>query len=99
VIGMRTLPHPPEAETDKNSLEMIRGWIVNGELQISLAAWVWTEKPDEWGRLLADSANHLADAIADQTGKERSEIYKTICRALIKHLNEPPEDLVGDFVE
>jgi hypothetical protein len=78
---------------------MIRGWIVNGELQVSLAAWVWTDKPDEWGRLLADSANHLADAISEQTGNDRSKIYKSICRALIKHLNDPPEDLVGNFVE
>ena len=33
---MRPLPHPPDAEQDEDSLEMIRSWVVDGELQVSL---------------------------------------------------------------
>jgi hypothetical protein len=95
---MRTLPHPPEAELDRDSLEMMRGWIVNGELQVSIAAWVWKDKPEEWGRLLAESANHLADAISHETGQRRADIYRTICKSLVAHLKDPPSDLVGDFI-
>src|SRR5260370_27510155 len=28
---MRPLPHPPEAEEHPDSIEVLRGWIVNGE--------------------------------------------------------------------
>ena len=95
---MRPLPHPPEAEKDTDSLEMIRGWIVDGELQVSLAAWVWQDEPKEWGRLLAESAHHLADAISKETGKNRDEVFGDISESLLHHLQHPPDDLVGEHV-
>jgi hypothetical protein len=96
---MRPLPHPPDAENDEDSLEMLRGWIVDGNLQISLAAWVWQDEPEEWGHLLADSACHLADAISKETGKNRDEIFRAISESLIHHLQHPPDDLVGEYFE
>lgn len=78
---------------------MIRGWVVDGALQISLAAWVWADQPEEWGRLLADSACHLADAISKETGKGREEIFCSISESLIRHLQNPPDNLEGDHVE
>jgi len=96
---MRPLPHPPDAERDPNSLEMLRGWIVDGELQISLAAWVWVEKPEEWGRLLSDSACHLADAISLATGQDRNEVFRRISESAIHHLKHPPDNLTGSSVE
>ena len=78
---------------------MLRGWVVNGQLQITVAAWVWQEQPKEWGRLLADAASHLADAIAAETGKNREEIFATISQSVSHHLQHPPANLVGDFVE
>ncbi|MBA4147479.1 MAG: DUF5076 domain-containing protein [Verrucomicrobia bacterium] len=95
---MRPLGHPPDAESDEDSIEMIRGWIVDGELQISLAAWVWVDEPDQWGRLLAESACHLADAISGETGKNRDEVFRAITESLIHHLRHPPTDLEGDHV-
>jgi hypothetical protein len=95
---MRPLPHPPGAERDENSLEMLRGWVVDGELQVSLAAWVWQEEPAQWGRLLAESACHLADAIAAETGRSRAEIYRAVSESVIHHLQHPPVDLEGEFV-
>jgi hypothetical protein len=96
---MRPLPHPPDAEQDKNSLEMIRGWIVEGELQISLAAWVWQNQPEEWGRFLADSACHLADAISKETGSSQQDIFHTIKQSLVYHLDNPSENLVGERLD
>ncbi len=96
---MRPLPHPPDAEKDDDSIEMIRGWIVDGALQISLAAWVWADEPAEWGRLLADSACHLADAISKKTGKNRDDIYRMISESLICHLQDPPSNLEGEHVD
>jgi hypothetical protein len=96
---MRSLPHPPDAEKDEHSLEMVRGWVVDGQLQISLAAWVWQDQPEEWGRLLADSACHLADAISKETGKNRNQVFKAISESLIHHLKNPPDELEGEHVE
>ena len=90
---------PPDAGSDSDSIEMLRGWIINGELQIALAAWVWTDDLGEWGRLLADTACHLADAISTETGKNREEIFETISKSLTHHLSNPPDNLTGDFTE
>ena len=95
---MRPLPHPPDAEKDEDSLEMLRGWVVDGDLQVSLASWVWQDEPAQWGRLQAESACHLADAIAADTGKSRTEIYRSISESIIHHLQNPPDDLEGKFV-
>ena len=78
---------------------MVRGWVVDGQLQISLAAWVWKDHPEEWGRLLADSAGHLADAISKETGQNRDQIFYKISESLIHHLKSPPDDLEGEHVE
>jgi len=78
---------------------MIRGWVVDGEIQVSLAAWVWQDEPEEWGRLLAESACHLADAISTETGKSRDDIFRAISKSLIHHLQHPPNDLEGEQVD
>ena len=95
---MRELPHPPEAESDEDSIEMIRGWIINGELQVSLSAWVWEDEPKQWGRLLADTVAHLSDAIAEQTGNSRDDIYDQISNCL-QHYLQNQRELEGEFVE
>ena len=64
-----------------------------------LAAWVWREQPEEWGRLLADSACHLADAISKETGKSRAEVFRTIAESAIHHLQNPPDNLDGEHVD
>ena len=95
---MRELPPPPDALSDPNALEMVRGWIINGNLQASVAAWVWQENPVIWGRLLADIAGHLADAIATEKGLERDDVFQQIADSVRHHLAIPPDDLSGEFI-
>ena len=95
---MRALPVPPAAETDPEALEMIRGWIIQGSLQISLAAWVWKDEPQTWGRMLAEAAGHLADAIAKDTGGRRDIVFAKIRGSVIANLDDLPDTLQGDFV-
>jgi hypothetical protein len=90
---MRPLPHPPEAEEHADSIEVLRGWIVKGELRVSIApCWEWREQPAEWGRLLAEAAGQMADAISSETGKERTEIYRMILESITQHLEKLPKD-------
>ncbi|GAC1376348.1 MAG: hypothetical protein NVS3B3_16310 [Aquirhabdus sp.] len=95
---MRTLPHPPDAELDPDSLEMIRGWIIDGELQIALSAWVWQDEPAQWGRLLAETVGHLCNAISQETEQSKEEIFKKITQSLNHYLLNPKE-LEGEFVK
>jgi hypothetical protein len=95
---MRPLPVPPAAETDTEALEMIRGWIIESELHISLAAWVWKDEPQTWGRMLAEAAGHLADAIARDTGTPRDLVFAKIRGSIIANLDDLPDTLDGDFV-
>jgi Domain of unknown function (DUF5076) len=96
---MRPLPHPPDAEKDTDSLEMLRGWVVDGELQLAIATWVWQDDPESWGRLLAEAAAHVADAVAAETGQDRTRLFERISESLRHHLEHPPTDLEGRFVE
>ena len=95
---MRPLPHPPDAENDAESLEMIRGWIVDGELQVSLSAWVWEDEPAQWGRLLAETVGHLSDAVSQEAGRPREEVFSEIARGLQHYLANPAQ-LEGEFVD
>jgi len=94
---MRVIQPPPEALADPEALEMLRAWIVKGGLQVVLSAWVWKDEPATWGRLLADTANHLADAIAAETGRNRSDIYAAIRNRLIEDLDHPDPERTGEF--
>lgn len=81
-----------------DALEMIRGWIIDSELHISLAAWVWKDEPEVWGRLLAEAAGHLADAISKETGNSRESVFAKIHTSVIENLDDLPDTLTGDFV-
>jgi hypothetical protein len=96
---MRPLHHPPNAEKDSESAEVLRAWIVDGGLEISIHPSHWKHQPDQWGRLLADAAEHMADAISKETGKDHAEVYGTICDALRHYLDRPSLDREGEFLE
>ena len=59
------LPPPPGVTVDpKRSQEVLRAWIVNQGLQVSLQKSF--EDPAVWGILLVDLARHAARIYADQ---------------------------------
>jgi hypothetical protein len=74
---MQPLPHPPSAEFDDRSVEVLRAWVIDGGLEIAIHPSHWAKQADQWGRLLADAAQHMADAISEQTGRERSEVFRS----------------------
>ena len=96
---MRIAPIPPDAKDDPNSIEVVRGWIIDGRLHVSVAAWVWRNEPETWGRFLAEAAGHVADAISKERGTDRQQVYAKIHERLVKDLEDPPCDLDGDFVD
>ena len=95
---MTPLPHPETAEYDDESVEVLRAWVVQGGLEIVIHPSHFAEQPDQWGRLLADAAEHMADAISEETGKDRSASFKAIIAGFREHLEHPSPDRDGKFL-
>lgn len=96
---MRTLPIPPAAKKDKDSLEMLRAWVIDGDLQVAVSSWVWTKDVAPWGQLLAETIHHLATALETETRRSKAEIAREIKKSLDHHFANPRDCLIGGFVE
>ena len=95
----RELPIPPDADSAEQAVEIFRGWLLDGGLQCSLFPTIWKDDPGTWGLLLADAANHIADAVAEDTGCPRDEVYERLCEVLVGELKTPSAEREGSFVE
>jgi hypothetical protein len=58
------LPVPDGVHSAAQKLEILRAWIVDGGLHVSLN--IGFDNPDVWGIALRDIARHAARAYADQ---------------------------------
>ena len=45
---MKPLPPPDDAQEHPEAIELIRGWIVGGDLQVSLAFEVFGDRVEIW---------------------------------------------------
>jgi hypothetical protein len=104
-MGMQNgqLPIPGIAIADAESVELIRAWIANQDLHISLRIGAWEHNPaiDErsaWGIVLADAVKHIADALTRQ-GKDRMETVAKIRAGFLAELDGPTSSSAGEFVD
>ncbi|BCW89152.1 hypothetical protein sos41_23080 [Alphaproteobacteria bacterium SO-S41] len=73
----RELKAPPAAASDPDSAEVLRAWIVNRGLQVSLQPMAFGPEGHVWGMLLVDIARHVARAIHAETGTaEMTTLHK-----------------------
>lgn len=100
---MNELPIPPDAEHDPESLEVLRAWIANGAQWVSLNPHIYRNREfDEewaWGLFLADTIKHIANAIAEQSGKDPQKVAKAIQKAFAKEMKKPTSAVRGGFIE
>ena len=94
----RELPKPPETQTAAEAMEVIRAWIVDGALHVSLMPTAFEEK-EVWGILLADVTNHVANALADATGLDRGKTVAAIAKLYNSELAQPTDEPTGEFIE
>lgn len=81
---IKELPAPEAAKNAEQAAEVLRAWIIDGQLHI--AAQRTFDKPEMWGVMLLDFANHAArmyeqqgvmtqrDAVMRITGAMRSKM-------------------------
>ena len=94
---MRELMIPPEATTAEQAVELLRGWIIDGHPQYSLFPTVWKNDLDSWGRFLADTAQHISNAIAEDTRRNPQVILQAIKLAFIREMDSPINTHEGEF--
>jgi len=85
---MRELMVPTDAKSAVQAVELLRGWIIDGQPQYVLFPDVWNDDVASWGRFLADTANHIADAIARDTGRDRQEVFGQIVESFLRAFAE-----------
>lgn len=88
---MNELPVPPDLASDPDATEVIRAWVVNQQLEVSLATTAF-EEPDTWGVLLAEVVRFVAEALHEQEGKDPEETVGRIVAAFEAQINASPED-------
>ncbi len=69
----RELARPPGAESDPDSVELVRVWAAHGEQHAVLRADAWGDEPSAWGILLVDLARHIARAHTELYGRPEAE--------------------------
>jgi Domain of unknown function (DUF5076) len=56
---------PPAAANDPKAFELVRAWVAQGDLHVSLQMGGWDD-PTAWGVVLADLVRHVARFYAEQ---------------------------------
>ena len=101
---MNERPIPEAALLDENSVEMLRVWIADKRLHSSLKIGMYREtmkvkEEKAWGRILADVARHIADALEEAYSANREDSLSEIRAAFNRQLDEPKTSVKGDFVQ
>jgi hypothetical protein len=92
---MKPLPPPDDAMESDDAVEVLRGWVVGEDLQVSLAFEAFGNNPKLWGQLLAEVAAHVADAMNIEGYGDRDAIFGKIRNSVIENMENPFAGLQG----
>lgn len=105
-MGIRELPKPPEIEGDPDATEMIRVWIGNDDLCVSLllgmaedAEETDYDERDAWGELLSDVIKHISNGLHQTHGWDKAATVKKIQAVLSENLGRKDEATGGFYWE
>jgi hypothetical protein len=100
----KQLPIPPEALKADGSAEMIRVWIANNALHVSLNLGMWQNAEDSdvdervaWGFLLADLTRHIANGMMQEYGWDYDETRNRIRSSFLHNFDEKDGNVTGTF--
>ncbi len=90
---------PPKALNDPNGREILRAWVAQEGLHVSL--WIPDEWKDagHWGVALTDVMRHVADAYQKSHGIARQVTIARIQEMIAAELASPTDTPTGGFVE
>lgn len=90
---------PKEALADPDSREVLRAWIANEGLHVSLWIPDAFEDPGHWGIVLTDVMRHLADAYQKSQGVAPEQTIARIQEMIEAELKSPTDKPTGGFVK
>ncbi len=77
---------PEAARSDAKSFELLRAWIADSDLHVSLQLGGW-EEPSPWGVVLADLARHVANFYVEKMGMDREEVKAILLEEFTEELS------------
>ncbi len=89
---------PPLAKSDAKSFELIRAWVAQGDLHVSLELGGW-EDPVAWGVVLADVLRHVANFYQQKKGLDPEETAARVKAAFDAELESPTDEPEGGLVQ
>lgn len=101
---MNERPIPEAAFHDENAVEMLRVWVASCGLHCSIKVGMYEEAynvPEErvWGKILADVARHLANALESEYGTEAGSSLQEIRDNFNVELNKRTVAVRGGFTD
>ncbi len=87
----RQLTIPPGAYHDDQSGEVLRAWIVDQGLHVTLTPSAFGEDAGVWGMLLVDVARHVSRALHAETGADPEATLARIKAMFDAEWNEEPD--------
>jgi hypothetical protein len=94
-LRVKSLPPPEDTIDHDQAIELLRGWIVDGDLQVSLAFEAFGNQPEIWGQLLAETAVHIAAAMSAEGYGDRSLLFAKLKASLLANIESPHPGLHG----
>ena len=85
---------PLAAADDPKAFELVRAWVAQGDLHVSLQMGGWDD-PTAWGVVLADLVRHVARFYAEQKHLQPEQTIERVRAAMDGELDgeeESPED-------
>jgi len=103
---MEELKIPEGIEGDPDAIEMIRVWIGNKDVQVSMLLGMWEEasnnkldERDAWGELLADLIHHIANGLSQSHDYNINASEARIADTLLKKLGYGANTIDGAVEE
>ena len=98
------LPVPEGILGDENAMEMLRVWIGNRDIQISMLLGMWEQasqgdidERDAWGELLADLVRHIANGLTQSHDYNTTASEMRIANAMLVHLGHGANTVEGEI--
>jgi hypothetical protein len=94
----RQLPIPDPAVRDAKAVEMVGVWAAGGKQHVSIATGLWDD-PANWGIMLVDLAQHIANAYKQSKGMDRAVVLKRIRAGFDAEWAAPTDKPTGERVQ
>jgi hypothetical protein len=94
MLQKNQLDIPAAAISDPDSFEIVRVWVANKGLHVSLLAAVWDD-PAHYGIMLSDLMNHIANAYHQNEGRDRNAVIQRINEGMKAEMESPTDYPTG----